>query len=485
MKQPNIVFILADDLGYGDLGCFGAKEQQVRTPNLDRLAREGRRFTDAHSPSSVCTPSRYNLMTGRYAWRTWAQTGCIWAHDPCLIDEDRPTLASVLRDGGYTTGMVGKWHLGFGAPRTEPWDDVLGPDYNRPLTHGPLTCGFDTFYGVPHVGQKPHFYINGDMVCDLESGDPIRILPDERPEFLRPYDERPRTYNPVLKVEGGKSAEYAHEDLAVHLTEKAVGWLEEQSGKDEPFFLYFAHRNVHDPLIPNPIFRGGSSIGEYGDFIHELDWSVGQILSTLDRLGLAEDTIVMFSSDNGATERHRPARHVTYNGHLANGPLRGQKSEVYEGGHRVPFIARWPGRIAPGSTCGHLTALTDMLATCAELGGADVPADASPDGVSFARALLDPDAGPARETLVHDSMNKALFAIRHGDWKLILGQGGGGLGSGWEGVPGVEDDAADGPPGQLYNLADDLAEEHNLYAQHPDIVTDLTQRLEAIRARAA
>ncbi|HBC88177.1 MAG TPA: hypothetical protein DCZ94_14600 [Lentisphaeria bacterium] len=481
-NRPNIVFILADDLGYGDLNCYGADEEHIRTPNLDRIARQGVRFTDAHSPSSVCTPSRYNFMTGRYCWRTWAKTGCIWAHDPCLIEEDRPTVASVLRSGGYATGMVGKWHLGFGAPGAGSWDDIIGPDYNRPLSHGPLTCGFETFYGVPHIGQRPHFYIDGNMVKDLESGDPIRIIPDPRPEFLKKFFERPRTCNPNLKVEGGKRAEYRHEEVAVHLTEKAVDWLEAQTR--QPFFLYFAHRNVHAPLIPHPRFSNTSAVGDYGDFIHELDWSVGEILKTLDRLGLSENTIVFFASDNGATERHRPTLHVDYNGHRANGVLRGQKTEVYEGGHRIPFIARWPGRIPAGTTCGHLLALTDILATCAELAGIGIPQGASPDGVSFAASLLDRNARPARETLIHDSMMKAMFAVRHREWKLIIGQGGGGIGYGWPGVESVEHFTGADPKGQLFNLAGDLGEETNLYDRHPDIVSELSSLLEKEKQRS-
>ncbi len=466
MSKPNIVFILADDLGYGDVGCYGARTDDVRTPNIDSLAREGRRFTDAHSPSSVCTPSRYNFLTGRYCWRTWAQTGCVWAHDPCLIEEDRPTLPSVLRDGGYETAMVGKWHLGFGSPDDQDWDPLRGPNFNARLSHGPLSCGFQSFFGIPAVGQFPHFYIHDDMVCDLESGDPVRIVPDPRPEFLTEYSRRLRTSNPDLRVQGGARAEYRSEDLAVELTRRAVQFIEQHH--ERPFFLYFAPRNVHAPIDPHPQFRGSSRIGEYGDFIHELDWSVGEVLAALDRQQLKHETLVIFSSDNGATEYHRPTHFVNYNGHMANGVLRGQKTELYEGGHRVPFIARWPARIAAGTTCSHLIALTDMLATCAELAEVDMPAGASPDGMSCASSLLSGDAAqPARKTLVHDSAKIVMYAVRHEEWKLILGQGGGGIGD----EPRSLQRGA--PPGQLFNLRDDLREQRNLYVARPDIVNQL------------
>lgn len=474
-RKPNIVFILADDLGYGDVGCYGANPAQVRTPNIDSLARDGLRFTDAHSPSSVCTPSRYNLMTGRYCWRTWAQTGCIWANDPCVIEPDRPTLASVLRDGGYEAGMVGKWHLGFGSPDDPDWDTYRGPNYNRPLTHGPLTCGFDSFYGVPAVAQLPHFFIQDDQVVDLESGDPVRMVPDPRPRFFVPFTDRPRNGNPELKVEGGDAAKYLSEELALKLTEQAVAFIDRPH--DKPFFLYFSHRNVHAPLDPLPRFRQTSDIGLYGDFIHELDWSVGEVLQALERNGLAEDTLVIFTSDNGATERHRPVEFVNYHGHRANGPFRGSKTEVYEGGHRVPFIARWPGTIAPGGTCDHLLALTDMLKTCAGLTDCPVPDGAAPDGHNCSAAFLDPEhAEPARQTLIHDSMIRPTFAIRDSDWKLILGQDGGG-----HGFASVPRHTPANVPGQLFNLADDPTESQNRYDQRPDIVNALTDRFLAIR----
>jgi arylsulfatase A-like enzyme len=472
--RPNILLILADDLGYGDLGCYGACPEHVRTPHIDALARDGVRCTDAHSPSSVCTPSRYNLLTGRYCWRTWAKTGCIWANDPCVIEDDRPTIASVLRDGGYETGMVGKWHLGFGSPDDERWDAVRGPDYNRPLSHGPQTCGFDRFFGIPAVGQLPHVFIQDDMVCDLESGDPIRMVPDPRPRFLVPWDRRPRDKNWRLGVEGGTAARYISEDLADRLTEQVVNFIERPH--DRPFFCYFAHRNVHGPLDPHPRFRGTSGIGVYGDFIHELDGSVGRVLDALERSGRRDDTIVVFASDNGATEHHRAVERVCHNGHYANGPFRGSKTEVFEGGHRIPLIARWPGHIPAGTQCDHLLALTDLLATCTALAGVALPENAGPDGFSCSASLLDPERhAPARDTLIHDSFFEVVYAVRHGDWKLIMDQHPGGLAARNKITPPTH------TPGMLFNLAEDPGETTNRYSEHPDIVNALTDRFLAIR----
>jgi len=462
-EKPNVVVILADDLGYGDLGCYGATK--VQTPHCDRLAREGMRFTDAHSPASVCTPTRYNLLTGRYAWRTWEPHSCVWSDDPLLIDTDRLTVARLLQGAGYRTACIGKWHLGFGAPGMPGWDQRLGPDYNGDLKPGPLEVGFDYFFGIPHVGQFPHVFIENHGVVGLKPDDPMRLILDPKMPERRTHRERAKR-TPAHTFTGGKDALYQHEELALKLTEKAVAWIEEQGSK--PFFLYFALRNVHAPLTPNPRFRGTSQIGIYGEFIREMDWCVGEILQALDRRGLADKTLVLFSSDNGAVQMgHRPADIVDYQGHRANGPLRGQKTEAYEGGHRVPLLVRWPGHIRAGASSAALVALTDVLATTAELLNRPLPPDAGEDSFSFLPTLLNrPPAGPTRDTLVMSSM-QGLWAIRRGDWKLILGQGGGGLG--WDAARSQPDE----PPGQLYHLADDLAERTNLYTRQPDKVAEL------------
>jgi arylsulfatase A-like enzyme len=473
-EKPNVVVILADDLGYGDLGCYGATK--VRTPNVDRLAREGRRFTDAHSPCSVCTPTRYNLLTGRYAWRTWAKSSCVWANDPLLIDQDRFTLADLFRAQGYRTACIGKWHLGFGSPNDAGWDDVLGPDYNNSLCPGPRECGFDYFWGFPHVGQLPHVIIENDRVVGLDRADPIRITPDPRPGYEKGYLHRPRNgWTARLGAQGGKSARYEHKNLADMLTERTVDWIREQS-PDEPFFLYVAHRNIHGPLIPHPRFRGNSDIGVYGDFVAELDSGVGQILKVLDDRGLSDETLVLFSSDNGGVVSYQPTDRAEINGHRVNGALRGQKTDVYEGGVRVPLLARWPGRIPADSVNESLIALTDLLATFADYFQVGLPVDAGEDSFSFLGALLDqPPRQVEREAIVNDSYN-GLFAIRRGDWKLILGQHGGGAST----APLAHDPSQ--PAGQLFHLGRDLGEADNQYQRHPDIVTSLTRLLERYQA---
>jgi arylsulfatase A-like enzyme len=380
----------------------------------------------------------------------------------------------LLRSAGYATACVGKWHLGFGRPAAAGWDDVVGPDYNRDLKPGPLEVGFDYFFGVPHVGQLPHFFIENHGVANLDTSDPVRILADPNPVWNADYLHRPRTENPNLGISGGKQAMYQHEELAVKLTGKAVAWLAQQTGQ-RPFFLYFCARNVHAPIAPAPRFRGTSQCGLYGDFIHELDWSVGEILKALDEHGFTSNTLVVLSSDNGAVNQgYVPGPKAKYQGHLANGPLRGQKTEIYEGGHRVPFLVRWPGLVAPATRCDQLVANTDLLATTAELLGQRLADDTGEDSFSFLSALLRrKPAQPLRDVIVHDSW-KGQYAIRKGNWKLLLCQGGGGLG--WK--VGVD---ASQPPGQLFNLADDPGENRNLYDENPAIVRELTELLDQIR----
>ena len=469
-NRPNIILILADDLGYGDLSCYGASK--IETANIDRLAREGRRFTDAHSPASVCTPSRYNLLTGRHAWRTWVKSSCVWSNDPMLIEEDRFTLADLFKQQGYRTACMGKWHLGFGRPGMEGWDDVLGPDYNRELRPGPLDVGFDYFWGVPHVGQFPHVIIENRRVLGLSADDPIRLLPDKRPGYEKDYLHRPRLdFTAALGVEGGQAAWYKHEDLAVMLTKRAVDWLHEQTA-DQPFFLYLAHRNIHGPLRPNERFKGKSRIGTYGDFVLELDWSVGEVLKALDEKGLTQNTLVLFSSDNGGVVRYKPTDSASINGHKVNGPLRGQKTDAYEGGHRVPLIARWPGMIPARTEDSSLVALTDMLATFADFFGVQLPDDAGQDSFSFLGALLgEKSRQVTRKAIVNDGFC-GVFAIRQGDWKLILSQHGGGAG-----MLNVPHDPSK-PAGQLFHLGRDIAESKNEYDQHPEIVKSLSDLLE-------
>ncbi len=464
----NIVLILADDLGYGDLSAYGATRYQ--TPSIDRLASEGRMFTDAHSPHPVCTPTRYGLMTGRYSWRTWAGTANVWSDDPLLIEEGRYTIPMLLRESGYKAGIVGKWHLGYGRPGGVNWTEA-GVDYNGKIAPGPLEVGFDYYFGIPHVGQQPHVLIENHRIVGLRPESPLKLHRDDR--WLSRVSHLERFgYPPRHSFTGGRGAIYDHRDLALELTAKAESWIRDHAG--ERFFLYFAHRNTHGPIIPNERFRGKSGIGAYGDFVLELDWSVGRILDTLDELGLAEDTLVLFSSDNGAVARDLA-------GHRVNGPLRGQKTEAYEGGQRVPLLARWPGRVEAGSRSDALVALTDMLATFAELLSKPLPEGAAPDSFSFLGALLGREnSRPARTSLVHNGYFGG-FGIRAGDWKLLMFQGGGGR-SADQGLWNSRANDRSRPYGQLYYLRDDLGERNNLYADEPERVRSMTRLLKRIRA---
>jgi arylsulfatase A-like enzyme len=473
------VVILADDLGYGDVGCYGAAK--VRTPSIDRLARDGMRFTAAHSPASICTASRYNLMTGRYCWRgtgpecreaewdQWrrdpAMKGDAWighvaieSNEPLLINEGRMTVASLLKSAGYTTACVGKWHLGFGRAGMAGWDHALGPDWNRDLAPGPREVGFDYFFGLPIVNSsEPKVFVENHRVVGLDPADPIRLV-----------EAFNNTGRLQFRMTGGRVARFQPEQIDRRFTEKAIAWMEQAAVRKQPFFLYLALSSPHRPFAPAPQFRGTSEMGVRGDVIHELDGRVGEVLAALERWHIADNTLLVFASDNGGERGQNPGLPV-------NGPLRGLKTEVYEGGHRVPFIVRWPGRVQAGTENAHLVALTDLLATFAELTGGSLPHDSGEDSFSFLPYLVGaPNARGTRPHLVTDSM-LGMLAIQEGSWKLIAGQGGGGY---YPNNP--EAYAADpaAPAGQLYNLADDLGETQNRYAERPDVVARLTAILE-------
>jgi arylsulfatase A-like enzyme len=481
--RPNIVIILADDLGYGDVGCYGAV--QVTTPNIDRLAREGMRFTAAHSPSSICTASRYNLMTGRYCWRgagpehrraewdqwhrdrvmkgdAWIGHVAIESNEPLLINEGRMTLGSLLKSAGYATACIGKWHLGFGRAGMPGWDVALGPDWNGDLVPGPREVGFDYCFGLPIVNSsEPKVFIENHRVVGLDPADPIRLVVG--------YSATGRL---TYAMTGGRAARFQPEQIDERFTEKAIAWMEQTVATKQPFFLYLALSSPHRPFAPAPRFKGTSAMGVRGDVIHELDGRVGEVTAALDRLGVAGNTLLIFASDNGGERGLNP-------GLAVNGPLRGLKTEVYEGGHRVPFLARWPGRVPAGSESARLSALTDLMATFAAISGQSLPHDAGEDSFSFLPELVASsasaeDAKAGRPYLVTDSM-LGMLAIQEGPWKLIAGQGGGGY------YPNnLEAYAVDpaAPPGQLYNLDDDLGETTNRYTERPEIVARLTALLE-------
>ncbi len=454
-SHPNVVVILADDLGYGDPGRYN-DESKIPTPNLDRLADEGMRFTDAHSPSAVCTPTRYGLLTGRYAWRTRLKRGVLVGYSPNLIDTTRMTVASLFKQHGYATGAVGKWHLGLG--------NADSTDYNQPLRPGPNALGFDYFFGIPaSLDFTPYVYVENEGVVAPPT-DTIAA-------------SRMRRHGGDGFWRGGLIAPgFRHIDVLPDITEKAVAFIERQAAgaPEQPFFLYVPLSAPHTPWLPTEEFDGRSGAGPYGDFTTQVDYTTGQILDALERAGARDNTLVIFTSDNGA--HWLPDDFETY-GHLANRPWRGQKADIWEGGHRVPFIVRWPGRIAAGSASDHLVSLTDLMATFAALLRAELPGDAGEDSFDFLPVLKgETPTAPLREVIVNHSLD-GMFAIRQDGWKLILGRGSGGFTPPrrYEPKPGE-------PAGQLYNLADDPAEQNNLYDQEPAVVARLTALLEQYQA---
>jgi len=452
-KSPNVVIILADDMGMGDVGGYNTTSK-APTPSLDSLAASGMHFTDAHSPSAVCTPTRYGLLTGRYAWRTHMKDGVLKGYSPLLIDPARSTIASMLREKGYATAAIGKWHLGLGT------DEVT--DYSKPLSPGPNEVGFDYFFGIPaSLDMPPYTFLENDRVFTSFDGDEIGD------------SGRRRDGGEGFWRAGPIARGFAHEDVLPKITEHSVAYIQEQakSGGDVPFFLYVPLAAPHTPWMPTPEFIGKSDAGYYGDFVAQVDDTVGRIMNALRETGVAEQTIVIFASDNGA--RWSPEQ-ITKWGHRANLNRRGQKADIFEGGHRVPMIVSWPGRIVPDSESEYVVSLTDLYATLADMVGADSGSKDGVDSESFLPTLLG-QAQPERNPVIHHSA-RGMFAIRDGDWKLIEG-----LGSGGFTKPAFSEQVEGGPAGQLYNLAEDPSETTNLYQERPDVVERLTLMLDEIR----
>lgn len=409
ISRPNIVFILADDLGYGDVGCFNP-ESKIATPHLDALAREGMRFTDAHSPAAVCTPTRYGLLTGRYPWRSRLKRGVLAGWGATLIEKDRLTLPAMLRAKGYATAAIGKWHLGWqwptrdGKPPTSRPDPQSNVDFTRAIAEGPTTRGFDTFFGMDAPNYPPFCFIENDRVV----GEPTELSIAEDFNIRGPA------------VTGWRSAAILPE-----LTRRAVRTVEEAAARKTPFFLYLALTSPHYPIATAPEWVGKSGVGEYGDFVMQTDWVVGQITAALERSGVAGETLVVFTSDNGpeiagevgigAYER------LQKYGHASMGALRGVKRDAWEGGHRVPFIARWPGRIPAGKVSDQFLILSDMMATCATLTGSALPVDAAEDSVDMLPALLGGKVEREAGVMVGISGKRVL---RQGDWVLIAAPSG-------------------------------------------------------------
>ena len=476
--KPNILIVLADDLGYGDVGCYNP-EAKVPTPRLDRLAAEGMRFTDAHSPATVCTPSRYSLLTGRMAFRI-PYTGSVFTgvEGPCLIEKDRLTLPGLLRGQGYHTALFGKWHIGLtfldheGKPvRGHGMDAVRQADFSRPIPDGPLARGFDRFFGTACCPTTDWLYawIEGDRV----PVPPVKSLDRETlPDHPWAFDCR----------EGLIAPDFDMQEVDEVFLKRSIAYLEEHAAKraGQPFFLLHSAQAVHLPSFPGRAYRGKTKAGPHGDFIHQFDATVGSLLDTLDRLGMADNTLVLVTSDNGPEVGTVLAMRGQHQ-HDGARPWRGMKRDNWEGGHRIPLIARWPGRTPAASVSSRTVCLTDILATAAEITGTDLPENAGEDSASFRPLLLGQDK-PTRPYTLHQTWNLSL-AIRQGPWKHLDHKGSGG--NSLKTYPALRafeiPDQAPGAPGQLYNLDEDPGETTNLVAKTPERAAALKALLDESR----
>ena len=447
VSRPNIILIYTDDQGYGDMAANNPSAK-FPTPAMDRLAQQGINFTDAHCSDTVCTPSRYGLLTGRYCWRTGLKRNVLGADAPALIPDDRVTLASLLRDHGYATAMVGKWHLGMDIPGTKG-----ARDFSQPIDDMPLDVGFDYFYGIPasmNYGylawiEGRHTAVNPDLWTKKKSNTLPGVFSDYR--ITPPYDS----------VRGSNNLEVASDfdDILclIRFTDKAIEWMTKQVDQargGKPFFIYIPYTSPHKPVIPREDFQGLSQAGAYGDFVMETDYHIDNVLTFLDESGLANNTMVIVTSDNGPENTYK-SRVTTY-GHDSAGIYRGGKRDIYEGGHRVPFMIRWPAGIqSPGRVYDKPICQTDFLATFADMLGVSLDDNSAEDSVSFYDVLVDETASPVRLPIVHHAFD-GQFAIRDGDWKLVMPH--------------------EGAPYELYNLSTDPTETNNVYAENPTIAAD-------------
>ena len=466
--KPNIVFILADDLGYGDVSCYN-EDGKIGTPHIDRLAANGIRFTDAHSGSSVCTPTRYGFLTGRYAWRSRLKRSVLNGVSPPLIEKGRMTVASLLKSQGYHTAMIGKWHLGWdyqfktdARPKSIPDSFAYDPnklpiDYTKPVRNGPDTNGFDEYFGIcGSLDMNPYVYVENGRITAA----PDRVTENTEKKFWR---------------KGLTGADFKHIDVMPNFVKRSVQYIERRAKTGQPFFLYLALPGPHTPILPVAAFEGTTQTNLYGDFVAQCDDHVGEIVTALRQAGALDNTLIVFTSDNGCSPMAN-FEELKAVGHNPNYIYRGHKADIFEAGHRVPYIVQWPAAIRPGQVSDETICLTDALATVAEQLGVELPDDAGEDSVSHLSVLLGKtSARPLRETTVHHSFD-GVFAIREGDWKLIFNPGSGG----WS-YPSPFSDAAilkTLPPLQLYHLEKDPGETQNQVKDHPELVQHLTDLMD-------
>lgn len=458
-ERPNIIFILADDMGYGDVQALNPASK-IPTPNLNRLAQEGMTFQDAHTPSAVCTPTRYGVLTGRYCWRTRLKSGVLNGYGEPLIEDKRVTVAELLNAHGYSTGVVGKWHLGLGFAKSG-----REFDFSQPVSNGPHTHGFEWSHIIPaSLDFPPYLFIQDGAITEFPV---IRQAAQKFPAFLR---------------EGERSPDLIMEEVLDHLLGEAQKYVTQHARDEKPFFLYFPLTAPHKPVLPHPRFQGQTELGPYGDFVHQVDATVGGLLTTLDELQLTDKTVVFYTSDNGSymyRYDNQQADHVSdpsiqgyqEQHHAANGPFRGTKADIWEAGHHVPFFVRWPGVVALGSLNDETICLTDFFATAAEIAGAELGAEDAPDSFSIMPVLK--GESWERVPVIHHSAG-GMFAVRSGEWKLVLGNGSGGR-ENPKGKPFEK-------PYELYNLAVDPGETDNVIAQNLQIAQNLERMCEEIRS---
>ncbi len=452
-KLPNVLLILADDMGYGDPGCFNP-ESKIPTPNIDRLASEGARFTNAHSPGAVCVPTRYGLMTGRFPLRKQREGG-LRPIQP-LIERDRMTLADLFRRAGYRTGCIGKWHLGF-----RDWTSI---DYSKPLRGGPLDQGFDYFFGMhASLDIPPYFYIENDRCVEP----PTEMIEENHSPGVTPIQGAFWRRGPI-------APNFRHEEVLRVFTDKALQFVRSHSKEhsERPFFLYYAMTAPHTPWLPSEEFRGKSGAGDYGDFTVQVDAEVGRLLAALRDLGIEGSTLVIFTSDNGPVWFPQDVRRY---GHSSSGPFRGMKADLWEGGHRMPFVARWPGKIPAGLVQDEVICFTDLFATFASLLGQKVPEGNAEDSFDILPLLL----GQAKRLPDRNPVVIGDRAVIRGKWKFIEGSGQGGLSRRYG--EGGKPAACPEEEGELYDLESDLGETKNLYRERPEIVRELRQVLEEVK----
>lgn len=490
--KPNVVLIFADDLGYGDLSCYGATK--IQTPNIDKLAAEGKKFTDAHSSSAVCTPSRYGLLTGQYPFRAnggkgiWNPTGL---ETPLIIDTEMLTIADVFKRQGYDTAAFGKWHLGFKEGEN---------DWQEPLRPGPQDLGFDYYFGMPVVNSAPPYaYVENDFFYGSDPDDPLinvgRQGPGSRPLSKLPKAAGHRTPN-FYKGQTKAYELFDDYEVGTKLTEKATDWIESrarstssgQAGK--PFFVYFATTQVHHPFTPAKQFQGTSQAGLYGDFAHELDWIVGEVRKSLEAAGVLENTLIIFTSDNGGMF-NTGGKAAAKLGHKINGDLLGSKFGIWEGGHRVPFIAWWPGQIEPGTESDQLLSQVDMMSTFAAIAGRELSASEQQDSINMLPALLGEPSEALRAEMIVTPNKPTHMALRKGKWMYIPAKGDGGFGGNVAATNLVDTPNSDikngkikkgASPAQLYDLEADVNQTINLYNQYPEVVQQMADELQAYRS---